>query len=119
MREQTMSVKEFMSGDWKRKEAIKGLKQVGQVVAMSGGTLALILPQVVNAAPGEFDDTFGNVHGAIMKAFDAGVVLVIIFAGASWGLGHRSRAIELLISVCCGYLVARHAIDIRNFLQGI
>jgi xanthine/uracil permease len=65
------------------------------------------------------DATFGNVHEALMKAFDAGVVLIIIFAGASWSLGHRTKAIEILIGVCCGYILARHAIDIRNFLKGI
>lgn len=66
-----------------------------------------------------FADTFGNIHGTIMTMFDGGVVLVIIFAGASWALGHRSKAIELLIGVCCGYLLARHAIDIRDYLKQI
>jgi hypothetical protein len=54
-----------------------------------------------------------------MKACDAGVVLIIIFAGASWGLGNRTKAIEILIGVSCGYILCRHSIDIRNFLKGI
>jgi hypothetical protein len=48
-----------------------------------------------------------------------GVVLVIIFAGAAWSLGHRSKAIEILIGVCCGLILAQHAVDIRNFLKTI
>jgi hypothetical protein len=99
----------------KQTEAIAGLRQVGRVVTMAGGTLALVLPQVAFAST----DTFNNVFDAVMGAFDAGVVLVIVFAGASWALGHRSKAIEILIGVCCGYILARHAIDIRDFLKGI
>lgn len=66
-----------------------------------------------------FADTFGDIHSTVMTIFDGGVVLIIIFAGASWALGHRSKAIELLIGVCCGYLLARHAIDIRDYLKSI
>lgn len=73
----------------------------------------LLLPKIVLA------DTFGNLHGTVMTMFDGGVVLIIIFAGASWALGHRSKAIELLTCVCCGYLLARHAVDIRDYLKTI
>lgn len=66
-----------------------------------------------------FADTFGDIHGTVMSLFDGGVVLIIIFAGASWALGHRSKAIELLVGVCCGYLLARHAVDIRDYLKSI
>lgn len=72
-----------------------------------------LTPSIVSA------DTFGDIHQTVMTIFDGGVVLVIIFAGASWALGHRSKAIELLIGVCCGYLLARHAIDIRDYLKSI
>ncbi|CAM4187341.1 hypothetical protein L1N85_11495 [Paenibacillus alkaliterrae] len=105
------------AGSEKQVEALKGLRQVGKVIIMAGGTLGLLLPKMVFAAG--IDGTFGNVHSAIMNAFDAGIVLVIIFAGASWALGHRTKAIEILIGVCCGYILARHAIDIRDFLKGI
>lgn len=66
-----------------------------------------------------FADTFGDIHNSVMSMFDGAVVLIIIFAGASWALGHRSKAIELLIGVCCGYLLARHAINIRDYLKSI
>lgn len=63
--------------------------------------------------------SFDKMHGAVLTVFDAGVVLVISFAGAAWALGHRSKAIEIFIGCCCGYLLVRHAIEIRDFLKSI
>jgi len=85
------------------------------IVPASVATFAMPL----NVFAADANGTFGNVHGAVMNMFDAGVVLVIIFAGAAWGLGHRSKAMEIIIGVCCGYVLARHAVDIRDFLKGI
>jgi hypothetical protein len=102
---QTMSIKEFMSGEWKQPSVTKGnilYSANGLVITMQNG-----------------DSAFGNMHEAIMNMFDKGVIVVIIFAGASWGLGHRTKAIEILIGICCGYLLARHAVDIRDFLKNI
>ncbi|WP_106494842.1 glycosyltransferase [Lentibacillus sp. Marseille-P4043] len=106
---QSINFNDFMKGDWK-KPSIKRY-------AIGIGAVALLIPKTALASTA--DGMFGNVHEAIMNAFDAGVVLVIIFAGAAWGLGHRSKAIEILIGVCCGYILARHAVDIRDFLKGI
>jgi xanthine/uracil permease len=108
------SVKEFMSGEWKQKS---DLKVIGKIITSTGPALLVIVPKSALAATA--NGTFGNVHGAIMNAFDAGIVLVIIFAGAAWALGHRTKAIEILIGVCCGYILARHAIDLRDFLKTI
>lgn len=77
-----------------------------------------VIPNVAFAAE-TTTTTFDNVFDAVMTVFDYGVVLVIIFAGAAWSLGHRSKAIELLIGVACGYLLARKAVDIRDFLKSI
>lgn len=62
---------------------------------------------------------FGDLHGSVMTLFDYGVVLIIIFAGAAWSIGHRGKAIEILMGVCCGYLLARHAVEIRDYLRSI
>lgn len=86
-------------------------------ILVSSSVLLVSLSSTAFAA--DVDGTFGNVHEAIMRAFDAGVVMIIIFAGAAWGLGHRGKAMEILIGVCCGYILARHAIDVRDFLKGI
>ena len=79
----------------------------------------LLTPTLALAAETSAETTFSNIYSAVMRMFDGATVLVIIFAGASWMLGHRSRAIELLIGASCGYLLARHAIDIRDFLKTI
>lgn len=112
---ETMSIKEFMSGDYKKIKKGDGIKAVGKVVTAITPALVLIGPKVALGA----GDTFGHLHDAIMRGFDSGVVLVIIFAGAAWGLGNRTKSIEILIGVCCGYILARHAVDIRDFLKGI
>lgn len=119
---QTISFNDFLSGAYKapkRKAQTKkeALKDVIAIVSASGLIYKVISVETVLAATA--DATFGNVHEALMKAFDAGVVIVLIFAGACWGLGHRTKAIEIIIGVCCGYVLARHAIDIRDFLKGI
>lgn len=123
MKTQTMSISQFMSGEWRARPALakpaQGLREVGRVIQCSAGTLALVIPEVVFASPADTSSTFDNVWNAVMNAFDCGVVLVIVFAGAAWSLGHRSKAIEILIGVCCGYILARHAKDIRDFLKGI
>lgn len=111
---QAIDFKTFVKGDWKED---KKSEKVLKVLMAGNGVLLVMVPKSVLAASA--DATFGNIHKAIMNFFDAGVVLVIIFAGASWALGHRSKAIEILIGCCCGYLLARHAIDIRDFLKGI
>ncbi|MDW8515145.1 hypothetical protein [Priestia flexa] len=112
MKTEVIPFREFMNGDYK-----KSVDQTTKILTATLPALVLITPKLAFAATA--DATFGNVHKAIMNAFDAGVVLVIIFAGASWGFGHRTKAIEILIGVSCGYILARHAVDIRNFLQGI
>lgn len=90
---------------------------ITKVLTAVGPSLILMIPKSVLAAG--LQGSFGNIHSAVMNAVDAGVVLVIIFAGCSWGLGHRTKALEILIGVCCGYVLARHATDIRDFLKGI
>jgi hypothetical protein len=104
-------------GEFLNQEKKQDLKVIGKIISASGTIVIATMPKLALAAA--IDGAFGNVHKAVMNGFDAGVVLVIIFAGASWGLGHRTKAIEILIGVCCGYILARHAVDIRDFLKGI
>lgn len=111
------SIGDFLSGNVKKYGFREDIEVIAKVISATGIVTTVILPKTVLAAG--VDGTFGNIHKAIMNAFDAGVVLVIIFAGAAWGLGHRTKAIEILIGVCCGYVLARHAVDIRDFLKGI
>lgn len=76
-----------------------------------------LIPTIAYAS--ERSSTFINIYQTVMSLFDHGVVLIIVFAGASWALGHRSKAIELLIAASCGYLLAAHAVEIRDYLKSI
>lgn len=116
---ESMSIKEFMNRGKTNVVVSSGDPNPPKIRTFTKAALPVmvLLPKTAFAAG--IDGTFGNVHGAIMNAFDAGVVLVIIFSGAAWGLGNRSQAIEILIGVCCGYILARHAVDVRDFLKGI
>ncbi len=101
---------DFMGGSWKDPSTTKQYFTQCAIVA------SMVMPQTVSAEDG---GAFDNLHDTIMSGFDKGVVLVIIFAGASWGLGHRSKAIEILLGICCGYILARKAVDIRDMLKAI
>lgn len=128
----TVKKYDFKTGDFYNTER-NSSKAISRVLTAAGPALVLLSPTkiladsapaaVVVVAPEEAvtdaETTFRDIYDAIMGIFDAGVVLVIIFAGAAWSLGHRTKAIEIVIGVCCGYLLARHAIDIRDFLKSI
>jgi len=90
-------------------------KRFKSVYALLGGLLAMT-PTLAFA---ESTDTFNRIWGSLMTGLDYAAALIIVFVGISWMLGHRSKAIELLIAVACGFVLARHAIDIRDFLKTI
>lgn len=112
---ETIKSYDFKTGEWKKPGEKK--KSIGIALATTTSAWVFVLPKVALAAG--VNGAFGNLHGAIMNGFDAGVVIIIIFSGAAWSLGHRAKAIEILIGVCIGYILARHAVDIRDFLRGI
>lgn len=63
--------------------------------------------------------SFTQVMGAILGIADWLCWGVIVFSGASWMLGNRTKAIEHLIGGSSGYVIIRHASDIRDFLRGL
>lgn len=80
------------------------------------GLTTLTIPSIAFA---NSDDTFNRIWSSLMVGLDYMATLTIIFAAVSWMLGHRTKAIELLISIACGFVLARHAIDIVDFLKTI
>lgn len=91
-------------------------KSLKNVYSAMVGALTVSLPGAVFAAD---PDSFNRIWDSLMIGLDWGAALVIVFAGVAWMLGHRTKAIELLIGVSIGFVVARHAIDIRDFLKTI
>lgn len=79
-------------------------------------SLPLISAPTVAFAAAE-TGTFEKLYNSAVTLFDYAIVLVIMFAGASWMLGHRAKAIEQLIGGTCGYLLALSAIALRDFLK--
>lgn len=94
----------------------KDKKNMRNLYSTMIGSLALTVPGVAFAAG---DDTFLRIWTSILNGLDWLAAFVIVFSGVSWMLGHRTKAIELIIGVCCGYVLARHALDIVEFLKTI
>lgn len=117
MRKQTIKFSEFMDGSYKVKKKDKSVVQAVKCLTGAVPPLFILVPKIAFA--GTVNSAFGNIHGAVMNGIDAGVVLVFVFAGVSWMLGHRGKAIETLIGASCGFILCRHAIDIRDFLKTI
>lgn len=111
------TISEFLTGDYKIKQHQATGETLAKVLTATSAGMVLLVPDMAFA--NELDDTFGRIHEKILLGLDMGVVLVIIFAGAAWGLGHKQKGIEILIGVSCGYILARHAVDIRDFLKSI
>lgn len=80
--------------------------------------LSTATPVLANAGS-TVDAATGGIYSTLMDIFDAAVVFIIMFAGGAWALGHRSKAIHLLICVSCGYFLARNAVNIRDFMRDI
>jgi hypothetical protein len=108
---QTIDFRQFVRNEYKNVR-LDDLK-----VVTIGTNMALVLaPKTALAAS---ETTFGNLFGAVMNIVDWIVVGVMVFSGVAWMFGHRTKALEMLIGGCIGYIIARHAVDIRDFLKTI
>jgi hypothetical protein len=93
-------------------------KNLMKVVKISAGLMLVLIPKSTLAATTvTADQTFSGIWQAVLNCVDWLVVGVLVFAGVAWMFGHRAKALELLIGACAGYILARHAIDIRDFLK--
>ncbi|WP_251027019.1 glycosyltransferase [Bacillus sp. ISL-46] len=121
MRTQTLDFKRFVSNEkFSTDEPLKMLedKKLTKIVSIGGGLMLLLVPKSALAATkATADQTFGNLWSAVMNIVDWIVVGVFVFAGVAWMFGHRNKALELIIGGSAGYILARHAVDIRDFLK--
>jgi len=92
-----------------KKELVIKTAQKGHKYLATGKVLAV--------TPAANDAGFIKVMSAILGLADYLCWGVIVFAGASWMLGNRTKAIEHIIGGSSGYLIIRHAKDIRDFLK--
>ncbi|MEG6521162.1 hypothetical protein [Desulfotomaculum sp. 1211_IL3151] len=71
------------------------------------------------AVPAAGGDPVGTVITAALNIADWLCLGVIMFSGGIWMFGNRTEAIQRMIGGCSGYLIIRHATDIRDFLKGL
>lgn len=91
----------------------------GFIANVVGFGALLVSPSIASAAGKTVDEVTGGIYSTLMNLFDTAVVFIIMFAGGAWALGHRNKAIHLLICVSCGYFLARNAVNIRDFMRSI
>ncbi len=65
------------------------------------------------------DGSTREIFNAVFNLADYFCIGVIIFSGASWMLGNRTKAIEHFIGGASGYLLIRNAINIQIWLKGL
>lgn len=123
MKTQTLNFKQFVSNEkYSTKELLKLLEEqkITKLISIGGGLALVLIPKTALAATtATADQTFNHLWKAVMNIVDWLVVGVIVFAGIAWMFGHRSRSLELIIGASAGYILCRHAIDIRDFLKGL
>lgn len=121
MRTQKMDFKQFVRNEkYPVGDLLKMLedKKLVKLVSVAGGLTFVLVPKSAFAATkASADQTFGNLWQAVMNIVDWVVVGVFVFGGVAWMFGHRPKALELIIGGSAGYILARHAIDIRDFLK--
>jgi hypothetical protein len=121
MKTQTIEFKQFIRNEkYPTGDLLKMLedKNLMKLVSIGGGLMLVMVPKSALAATkASADQTFSNLWHAVMNIVDWIVVGVFVFGGVAWMFGHRPKALELIIGGSAGYILARHAIDIRDFLK--
>lgn len=103
----------FMRGEI----VVRDAKSTVSIVAKTASTvhLALMPTAVFAAAPGE--ETWTEIFTTVLNIADWLCAGVIVFAGVTWMFGNRTKAIEFIMGGSIGYIIVRHALDIRNWLK--
>lgn len=118
-RTQTIDFRSFIKNE--KKSDLTAYK----IVSLGGSMFAVLVPKTVLAATvmvassSTPDATFRSIWPTILNIVDWICVGVFVFAGVAWMFGHRTKALELIIGGAAGYVLARHAIDIKDWLKGI
>lgn len=113
MKTQVLDWNEFMNGN-----IVPLNHQSISVVKVGIGVYALMVPKAVFAAA-TGDGSFKEILDMLIHIADWLDIGVIMFSGATWMFGQRSKAIELLLGSSIGYLIIRHADEINHWLQGL
>jgi type IV secretory pathway VirB2 component (pilin) len=85
----------------------------------TNGAFVAFIPQSTLAATKSTENTWEEIFQTILNISDYLCMGVIVFAGATWMFGNRTKALELLIGGSIGYLIIRHSHDIMLWLKGL
>jgi hypothetical protein len=86
-----------------------------KIVSIGASMAAIMIPRTAFAATA--NATFTHMWPTVLNIVDWICVGVFTFAGVSWMFGHRTKALELIIGGAAGYVLARHAVDIKDWLS--
>ncbi len=89
----------------------KKTKKVLMLQSTSTGALAMV--------PASQNKTWTEILNTVLGISDWLCVGVIIFAGATWMFGNRTKAMEMMIGGSAGYLIIRHSKEIQEWLATI
>lgn len=95
-------------------------EKAGLLIKSAAGIHVMLAPhKALAAAATASDGGWNHVFLKALEIVDWVVIGVIIFAGLSWMFANRTKAIELLLGGSIGYVIVRHATDIRDFLKSL
>lgn len=98
---------------------VTGNSTVNKLAKIGGTIHVMLMPATVFAAEVAGEATFMNVLATALSIADYLCVGIIIFAGTTWMFGNRTKAIEFITGGAIGYVIIRHAVDIRNWLKAL
>jgi hypothetical protein len=102
----------FMQGE----KVLKNPSKLDKMLASGFATYVVMIPASVYAKD---KSSFEIILSKVWEIADYMCIGIIIFAGAKWMFGDRTKGIESLISGSVGYLIIRHARDIQHWLESI
>jgi len=94
-----------------------GNTTINKLAAIGGTAHTILMPTSVFAATTAGQATFTEVLATVLGIADWLCVGIIIFAGTTWMFGNRTKAVEFITGGAIGYVIIRHAVDIRNWLK--
>ncbi len=101
-----MKVIIWYEGDLRKSKVLESAKNGHRTMAM--------MPIIIGSAN---DAKFMKFLSTVFNIVDYVCVGVIVFCGATWMLGNRTKAIEHFIGGASGYLIIRNAKNIQEWLK--
>lgn len=111
----TLDWNQFMNGEIVKKGEPHKPNTIAKAVSI---VHVLFLPRAVLAAAADGgSSTWGEIFETVLNISDWLCGGVIVFAGVTWMFNNRTKAIEHLLGGSIGYIIIRHALDIRDWLR--